>query len=184
VGSSLSLLTTYSGKGYDILDFSASDVDIRDIAHSLAFQCRFGGHCREFYSVAQHSVLVSKMCPEFALWGLLHDASEAYCFDIPYPLKKLLSEYKSIEDKIQMAVAEAFGLGVWPGSVYPPAVHVADKRMLATEERDICKDDIPWEHTHAPYDDLRINPRSPEVAKVMFINKFNKLTGEKVEVEF
>lgn len=180
----MSLLRTYSNKEYNLLEFSASDVDIRDIAHSLAFQCRYGGHCKEFFSVAQHSVLVSKMCPEHPLWGLLHDASEAYCFDIPYPLKVLLSDYKGIEDKIQMAIAEAFGLGVFPGKIYPMKVHEVDKRMLATEERDLFKGQIAWDHSYPPFDDLQIKPRSPEVAKIMFINRYNKLTGQKVEVEF
>src|SRR5262249_40410739 len=62
---------------------------IEDIAQGLAHECRFNGHVREFYSVAEHCVRVSWLVPQaFALEGLLHDASEAYLKDVPSPLKK------------------------------------------------------------------------------------------------
>src|SRR6266496_3875421 len=78
-----------SGKWFNVFNPKPEDVDIRDIAHALSNQCRFTGHTKEFYSVAQHSVLVSTFCaPEDAAWGLLHDASEAYLSDIASPVKK------------------------------------------------------------------------------------------------
>src|SRR4051812_6540197 len=82
-------MQTISGKAFFPLDPRPADVDIQDIAHALAFQCRFGGHVKEFYSVAEHSVRVSLICAhEDAKWGLLHDATEAYLSDIVRPVKR------------------------------------------------------------------------------------------------
>ena len=72
-------IQTYLGIQFWPLDPRPEEVMLFDIAHSLSNMCRFTGHCREFYSVAQHSVIVSQNVPrEDAAWGLLHDASEAY----------------------------------------------------------------------------------------------------------
>ena len=74
-----SWLQTYTGKKFYPFDPREEEVDILDIAHALSQLCRFGGHTKEFYSVAEHCVLVSMCCPsEVKLLGLLHDAAEAY----------------------------------------------------------------------------------------------------------
>ena len=81
-------MVTYTGKEFYPLDPNPADIDIKDIAHALSNCCRFAGHIKSFYSVAQHSVIVSELCePENALAGLLHDASEAYLSDIARPVK-------------------------------------------------------------------------------------------------
>ncbi|MFG0247924.1 MAG: phosphohydrolase, partial [Phycisphaeraceae bacterium JB051] len=80
----MSWIQTYTGKAFYPLREDPGIIDIRDIAHALSLQCRFNGHCSDFYSVAQHSVHVSEVVPQaFALWGLLHDAAEAYMSDLP-----------------------------------------------------------------------------------------------------
>ena len=82
-------IQTMSGVIFYPLDPRPEEIRIEDIAHALSHQCRFAGHCREFYSVAEHSVRVSRELPqEFMLWGLLHDASEAYLVDLPRPIKR------------------------------------------------------------------------------------------------
>src|SRR4030043_1424578 len=103
---------TYTGKKFWSLDPKPEEVDIKDIAHSLAFQCRFNGHTIPFYSIAQHSVLVSKIVPpEQALAGLFHDAAEAYTGDIVAPLKKFLPPvFKEIEKAIEEVIFEHFGI--------------------------------------------------------------------------
>jgi len=81
-------IQTYTGKKFWAFDAAIADICIEDIAHALAMRCRFGCHCKEFYSVAQHSVIVSHhLPPELKLWGLLHDATEAYLPDVPRPQK-------------------------------------------------------------------------------------------------
>ena len=76
-------MQTYTGERFWPLDPRIEDIHIRDISMALGKLCRYGGHTIFFYSVAEHSVLVSEYVPEeYALWGLLHDASEAYLSDI------------------------------------------------------------------------------------------------------
>jgi len=123
-------MQVWSGGIYWPLDPRAEEVHIEDIAHSLAMQCRYGGHCNRYYSVAEHSVLVSQIVlPELALLGLLHDATEAYLSDVIRPLKRHLTNYKEIEQLNWLAIAERFGLP----AILPPEIHTADNAMLHAE---------------------------------------------------
>lgn len=127
-------ILTCSGKRVDLLAPTAAMIDPLDIAHSLARQCRFNGHTREHYSVAQHCYLVSEMVPEDdALAALLHDATEAYVGDLVRPLKQLLPDFAEIEHKIWLAICERFNLE----EELPQAVHDMDNYMLAVERRDL-----------------------------------------------
>lgn len=135
-------IQTLSGKQFDYLSATIDDIDIEDIAVALSNICRFSGHLPEFYSVAQHSVLCSQLVsPEFAFEALMHDAAEAYCQDIPAPLKALLPDYREIEKHTDQLIRFKFGLPLEEASV----VKYADLTMLATERRDLDIDDsIPW----------------------------------------
>ena len=106
-------LNTFSGKKIHPLNPNPEDICITDIAHALSHQCRFTGHTKNFYSIAQHCVLVSYLCnQENALYGLLHDASEYILVDIPSPLKKSqeFNFYREIEKKVQSIIYTKFGL--------------------------------------------------------------------------
>lgn len=111
---------------------------IEDIAHALANTCRFGGHCRGFYSVAQHCVRVADLCePSDRAWGLLHDAAEAYLGDWPRPLKPdvwlvvegKLMPIERVEAMLLETIGRQHGLS-WP---VPPRVAIEDDRILAWE---------------------------------------------------
>lgn len=123
-------ITTFTGRRYFPLAPRAEEVDVIDIARSLAMTCRYRGHCRQFYSVAEHSVLVSKSVPaQHALAGLLHDATEAYLGDMASPIKRYMPEYRDIEDRNARVIAERFGLS----DIEPPSVKEADTRIIADE---------------------------------------------------
>lgn len=104
------LFNTFSGKVINLRYPTEDMIDIRDIAQGLANTCRFGGQCRPFYSVAQHSVLVAAMAPEnIKKEALLHDASEAYLGDVIKPLKVLLGAgYRSIETIFEQVIAQKY----------------------------------------------------------------------------
>src|SRR5574342_1090607 len=94
-------IITYTGRLFWPLSPRLEDINILDICHALSNQTRFTGHTREFYSVAQHSCLVSDLLPEkFKLDGLLHDASEAYLMDLARPVKELeqMTFFREAED--------------------------------------------------------------------------------------
>ena len=122
---------TYAGKCVHPLDPHPDEIDIEDIAHALAHVCRFLGHTDRFYSVAQHSVLVSQQVPAAdALWGLLHDASEAYICDLAAPIKRdpSMEAYRAAEQRLMACVCRRFGLRRMPsrssrptGFCWPPS---------------------------------------------------------------
>ncbi len=104
-------ITTFSGRRFDYINPDIYSIRISDIAHALSNECRYAGHCPQFYSVAQHSILTSMIVPPaLALEALLHDAAEAYCKDIPSPLKRLLPDYQIIEGRVDALIRSNFGL--------------------------------------------------------------------------
>lgn len=134
-------MLTHSRRHFDFANPQPEQIDIMDIALGLARECRFGGQTHghwEGYSVAQHSVHASHIvAPQHALEALLHDASEAYCKDLPSPLKGLLPDYQQIEARVDLAIRQKFRL---PEQASPEVKH-ADLVMLATERRDLMPTD-------------------------------------------
>ena len=169
----MSWIQTYTGKQFYPGDPRPEDIDIIDIAHALSHQCRFNGHCLRFYSVAEHSVRVSRILPaDLSLWGLLHDAAEAYMADLPRPVKAQFPEFRDLEDQLLHRIVDHYGLP-WP---MPQAVHEADNTLLATEARDLmAPPPAPWNLDAEPIDET-IQPLSQEAAKAAFLERFEELS--------
>lgn len=159
-------IRTFTGRKFWPLQPRAEDLDIRDIAHALSNICRFTGHVRKFYSVAEHSVRVSELLPPpLKLWGLLHDASEAYMCDLASPVKSQCPGYRAAEVKLEFIIAERFGLE-WPR---PAEIKAADVLLFLAEKRDL----MPGKSFTVEYP--RIRPWSPATAKARFLRAFRAL---------
>jgi len=174
-----SSITTLSGKWFDILNPEEYEYDVEEMATALSNLCRYTGHVNKFYSVAEHSVLVSRIVPvSLRLPALLHDASEAYLGDVASPLKKLLPEYRAIEERVQAAIFKYFGLE------YPmdTAIHEADKRMYWQERQDIANNGVKDSIWHQ---DLRATRKEkavgmpPHMARRMFLSRYKELTSDR-----
>lgn len=127
-------IQTWKRHRVDPLDLKPEDIDIEDIAHALARQCRYNGHTGGHLSVARHSIWVADhLEPQgeyLQLWGLLHDAAEAYLGDLVRPLKhsEFGVAYIEAEQRAERAITETFGLE------YPmPSIVKAADNYVTTE---------------------------------------------------
>jgi hypothetical protein len=168
----MSWIQTFTGRRFFPLGPKPGDLDLRDVAHALSLQCRFNGHCLRFYSVAEHSVRVSRALPlGLAAWGLLHDAAEAYLSDLPSPIKRQMPLFQDAENKLLVVIAERFGL-CWP---MPELVARADLLLLATEARDLmAPPPEPWRLEADPLEE-RIEPWTPAEAEHAFLERCAEL---------
>jgi hypothetical protein len=171
-------IQTFTGKKFFPLEPQIEDICIEDIAHSLSMQCRFVGHCKEFYSVAQHSVIMARewfaYSGDYAKYALLHDASEAYLSDIPRPLKYRpdFYFYRNAENILQKMIYTKFGLN--PDE--PHSIKTADHEMLCEEamSKKIMSPLHPdWSSRCKPI--IKILPVSPRKAEQLFLETFNNL---------
>lgn len=175
-------IQTFGGDPFWLDDPQNSEVRVETIAHALSQLCRFSGHTRHFYSVAQHSVMVAQLVPrDEALDGLLHDAHEAFVGDVASPLKALLPDYQELERKVQTAVRRALGASTRMSR----NVYHADMRALATERRDLMpNNDGPWPCLLGVEPRARkIRPWSPEQAKAAFLSTYHAIkNGEDISL--
>lgn len=167
-------MQTFSARQFWPLDARQDEVHIEDIAHSLSLQCRYAGHCKQFYSVAEHSVLIANWIwwhssPADALVGLMHDATEAYLVDMPRPVKRSLPDYQRHEAALWKVIAARFRLP----EVMPAVVHEADNRIIADELVNMRP--MAW---HAKHDDplgVELLFWSPAEAEDAFLKTFVEL---------
>ena len=171
-------IATYTGKQFFLLSPRLEDIDIIDIAHALSLQCRWTGHCKFHYSVAQHSYYCSFIGPDNEAFDrLMHDAAEAYISDMNRPLKHYTEAgkfYRQQEAIIQKSIAERFGFPV----IEPPSVKLADNAMLYTEKEQIMGYTFEESENWERYEGIRevtIEPWSPNLAERMFLKRFEEL---------
>lgn len=143
-GTTNSTIQTFTGEMFDVFNPQMEHINLKDISHALSMLCRYGGHCREFYSVAEHCVLMAGHFeksgePELARAALLHDATEAYMGDVVRPLKSQLPLYRDVENRLQRLIFLNYGVY----SEVPKEVKIADL-CITTDEREMLLLPRPW----------------------------------------
>lgn len=192
-------METFSGRFFDYEFPAPEQISIEDIAHALSHICRFGGHTRTFYSVAEHSVLVSRLLEQssaarYQLAALLHDGHEAYLGDLPTPLKVAIGESYRVMVAGADAAIGAY-LGINPGDFHSAAVRWADAVALRLEAHKLKASgglhpewDVAWEEhnlgdvkllapmLNADYVNAWRPGLSPRDAEDGFLSRFYRLT--------
>jgi len=179
-------IETYTG---ELFDLDNPKFNIEDIAHALSLTTRYGGHSKKFYSVAEHSVLVSEILEQwgdpYLMEGLMHDASEAYLSDVPAPFKRFLPDWKKIDKELEIALAKHYDLK-YPRSANNKA---ADWVALFIEAYDLLPSKgIGWfwqdpEQLRGLAIDYRTNHEfqaycwSPRKAEKRFLRRYYQLGG-------
>src|ERR1700676_520726 len=177
-------IVTFTGKQFFLLEPRLEDIDIVDIAHSLALQCRWTGHVKYHYSIAQHSYYCSFIGPEKEAFDrLMHDAPEAYIGDLNRPLKDYTEAggaYRRREAIIQRAIAERFGYSV----IEPVSVKLADNSMLYAEKGQLLNVEFEeaenWERYDEQQGTIIIDSWTPGEAKAMFLKRFEELYSHRL----
>lgn len=188
--------TTYSGKKINpFSDDVEYNICITDIAHASSNICRFNGHVRNFYSLAQHCVLVSYLCdPEDAFQGLLHDASEVYLSDIIRPIKETVffESYRQLEKKLERDIAKRFNFP----SEMTLSVKEADMEIVVWEAENLFSPTPEWVKEYKEKHPFKRIPKleqltietqdrafwpfncwPPHLAKAKFLKRFFELIG-------
>ena len=180
-------ISTFTGREFFPLDPRTEDVDPVDVAHALALKCRYTGHCKIFYSVAEHCVLMSDYLLDRgtgargALYGLVHDAAEAYLPDVASPIKPLVPGFKDTETRVLMAICQRFGLDFpFPRDV-ETLVKALDVEMFLLE-REAIMQHAPWWRGRGPDRGLaevvRVEGWAPERAELEWMRRFVTLTRQ------
>lgn len=171
-------IQTHTNRCFSLERPRPEDVDIEDIAFALGNLVRFTGHAGQI-TIAEHSVMVSRaVAPVNALWGLMHDAAEAYCGDVSRPLKRLLgASYRDIEHRVLAAIAQSVGL---EGDI-PSEVKDADGRSMMTERDALMPGGPAWNPEHEkiqrfPYC-LAPQKLSAAASREVFLCRYTELTG-------
>lgn len=174
-----------SGALFDLLDPEGSDFTLHDIAHGLGRVCRFAGHTNRFYSVAEHCFHVSKLVgaqdESLSRAALLHDAAEAFIGDVTRPLKALLPDYRAVEARVELAIANRFLDGKVELFAHP-LIKIFDTAMCLIEARNLMPS-APgyWTSMRVPDDvweralGVRLNNDKPDYASALWLRHWNRL---------
>lgn len=187
---------TYSGRKFYPLDPHTDEVHITDIARGLSNECRYSGQVAHYYSVAEHCLLISKEAETraringwfeagvhaAALWGLLHDATEAYIGDIVRPLKytRVFKGYRKCEQKLELVIREHFKPWLSTPSYVTDLVRKLDTRILADESIALITNPDPVYIQENFGNRLGVTIRGllPEEAEQLFLERFRELVSD------
>jgi hypothetical protein len=176
-------IETYTGKKFYPFSPNPGEFDIKDIAHSLSNQCRFNGHVKEFYSVAQHCVLIANYLEHighslsYILAGLLHDAGEAYVGDIITPVKRVFPQLAIYEHNLMIRIFRWADIDI--NRDIMRAVERVDKMILYSEKQVLLGDKIDWgfKSIGVPLF-FKIEPWSPGLAESEYLKIYQTLSDK------
>ncbi len=119
-------------QGEEVWPYGKGAPSLYSIGVALGRIPRFCGHTRDFYPVLGHVLTVAAILPpEYALYGLLHDAPEACVSDVPTPWKTVAARKR--EHKLLKRIYKSQGLE-WPlTQAAQQAVDDADRTCLVAE---------------------------------------------------
>ena len=168
-----SWIQTYTGKQFFPFNPDKESIDIEDIAHALSNICRYTGHSKYFYSVAEHSVYVSRLLnKKYSLAGLLHDAAEAYLSDVARPIKPYLKLFNETEDKLLDIIFQKFSLDnikeVWNN------INYCDLQILALERNILMESKHDWQIDNVELPTIEIKCLQPQEARLFFKKEYEK----------
>ena len=170
------ILTTYSGTDVNVVNPNPDSLKIIDIAHALSNICRYGGHSKVFYSVADHCV---NMYEHFmdrgqyvnAYIALMHDATEAYLCDIPRPIKPFIVGYKELEDNLAKAIYKKFNV-----PAMTEAVEVIDYHIIYNEVMRVNNIIPDWINNYDDYDVYIYVSHNQNAASNRFLEAYYEVT--------
>ena len=170
-----------TGAMIDLANPDCTIVTIHDIASGLARNCRFAGQAcnvRSYYSVAEHSVIASKIAPtRHAYAALMHDAAEGLIGDVTKPLKNMLPEYRKIEQRLENRLFARFMV-----NMDKPAIKRIDAQMLEAEKRAL----IPNRSRSEIVEEKVVSAESmvtgwlPDEAERRFLERFYEIAPEQL----
>ena len=166
---------TYTGRKVRIATIGEPDLCLADIAHALSLKCRFGGHCKSFYSVAQHSVLCAVYADQFDVSprvALMHDGAEAYLPDLLTPHKGAFPRLAGVIEAVQSIVFDRYVPeydGLRKVASMQADYHVVDAEMLLAETQALMRCDwAEWPGWHEPLV-APVEPWAPVQAEEAFL---------------
>lgn len=167
-------LQTHTGKMVSITDTNVYQIDVEDIAHSLSMLCRYNGHTSNFYSVAEHSVLIARWLraegydEDTQRVGLIHDAPEYLTGDMTKPFKSVVAPiYRPIQNRLWSKMAARFNVA----ETIPDIVHTADLRILMNEKAQAFMHDVEWGWSVDPLPGVKLKFWAPSRAKQEFLSE-------------
>lgn len=155
---------TYSGKKFDYSDVEAYTPTVEEVAHSLSNTCRYNGHCKGYYSVAEHAARCALLAfrlglsPAVQFAALHHDDDEAYSGDVIRPLKKMLRvvhhegyivSFSTLEARIQQHIRSVFNV-TWDDEIARQVCDLDNTMLLVEKEFILGPSPEPWDPIRVP----------------------------------
>jgi hypothetical protein len=163
------------GHKINVFNPKPEEIDIHDIAHALAMCTRFNGHLKYYYSVAEHSIALSRLASKGnKLAALLHDASEAYLSDVPRPIKQFIPNLAKIDDQLSTVILNKYGI-----KSIPEEVKHLDRAICLAEADDSGHPTKDWGENHDVYGTVDFKPQylTWQQAERDFLARFKELTN-------